>query len=314
MSLKPPIENRNNPEAVFFGLEDLRTWDRAGTWLAVVGYPVRHSLSPVMHRAALRAITQQHPEYANWEYVGFEIPPEQFSEALPLFFEKGFYGLNLTLPHKVQALDLVAAVDPEARAMGAVNTLVRYADGFHGFNTDGYGLQSGLRDELQVTCRDREVLLLGAGGASRAAAVQCLKDGCRQLWVGNRSQERLQALLTSLPKSLADERVRPFNLETLPEDLPRQPIVINATSVGLKPDDPLLLDPGQFEPGAVFYDMIYNPWETRFLRRAREFNFPAANGLSMLVYQGARSLEIWTQVSVSVPVMDEAAKSGLKMQ
>lgn len=267
-----------------------------------------------MHKAALREISRHYPEYASWDYVGFEIPPELFSEALPLFYEKGFYGLNLTLPHKVQALELVREVDPEAQLMGAVNTLVRYSDGFHGFNTDGYGLKAGLQQELGVTCRGRDVILLGAGGASRAAVVQCLKDGCRSLRIGNRSRDRLDSLISALPAALAEGRVQGFDLEDLPGDLPREPIVINATSVGLKPDDPLILDPGLFGPGAVFFDMIYNPWETLFLRTAREQHFPATNGLSMLVYQGARSLEIWTQVPVSVPAMAEAAESGLKKQ
>lgn len=267
-----------------------------------------------MHRAALEAITRNHPEYASWDYVGFEIQPEQFAEALPLFFEKGFFGLNLTLPHKVEALQLVSEVDPEAARMGAVNTLVRYGEGYHGFNTDGYGLQAGLKSELDVNCRDRDVVLLGAGGASRAAAIQCLKDGCRSLWIGNRTEDRLNALVEAVNRAWGGSVVTPFDLTTPPEVLPRCPVLINATSLGLKESDPLPIDLSRFEEGTCVFDMIYNPPVTPIVRRARELGFAAATGLSMLVYQGARSLEIWTQVPVSVPAMTEAAESALKLR
>ncbi len=299
---------------MFFDFEALKNWDRPGTWLSVVGYPVRHSLSPPMHRAALAVIGRSHPEFAGWDYVGFEIPPEQFVEALPLFFNKGFYGLNLTLPHKVEALQLVSEIDPEATRMGAVNTLVRYDDGYHGYNTDGYGLRSGMRSELGTSCRDRDVILLGAGGASRAAAIQCLKDGCRSLWIGNRSPERLQSLIEAVNGALGGAVANPFNLMDPPKGLPSAPILINATSLGLKDTDPLPIDLRRFEAGTCVYDMIYNPAETPIVRQAKELGFSAATGLSMLVFQGARSLEIWTQVPVSVPAMSDAAQSALKLR
>lgn len=265
-----------------------------------------------MHRAALREITRRQPEYAPWDYVRVEVPAERLSEALPLLAEKGFYGLNLTLPHKVEALRLVREVDPEARRMGAVNTLVRdERGGYRGYNTDGYGLRAGLYADLEVRLQDRDVLLLGAGGASRAAAVQCLKDGCRSLWIGNRTESRLQELLGAIDPDGRETRLHGFALGQPPTDLPEDAVIINATSSGLKEGDVPPVDLSRFSTKAVVYDMIYNPAETVLMKSARERGLRAANGLSMLVFQGARSLEIWTQQPVSVEAMSRAAQAAL---
>ncbi len=297
-----------------YTLEDLKGWERPGVWLAVVGHPVRHSISPQMHNAALGQILRRHPEYANWRYVRFEIPAKHFGEALPVFHQKRFFGLNLTIPHKVQALDLASAIDPEAALMGAVNTLVRDESGYRGYNTDGYGLRSGVYTDLGTRLQDADVVLLGAGGAARAAAIQCLHDGCRRLWIGNRSRDRLDGLLALLKRAYPEAAVSGFDLADPPGGMPESCLVINATSLGLKADDPAPIDPARFRGATSVYDMIYNPVETRLLAEARALGLRAANGLSMLVFQGARSLEIWTQQSVSVAAMETAARSALKIQ
>jgi len=314
MNLKQPIESRHSPDRIVYTLQDLETWERPGTWLAVVGYPVTHSLSPPMHRAALRDITRKHPEYASWDYVRFEVPPEAFAEALPEFHKRGFYGLNLTLPHKIQALELIGEVDSESERMGAVNTLVGTGTGYRGYNTDGFGLRSGIYTDLDVHFRERHVVLLGAGGAARAAAVQCLKDGCRSLWIGNRTASRLVELIGAIDPEGREGRLHSFDLWDPPEALPQEVILINATSAGLKPEDSIPINLERFSSRTVVYDMIYNPSETRLMREARARGMRSANGLSMLVYQGARSLEIWTQVPAPVPVMETAAAEALRNQ
>ncbi len=311
MSLNPPTDSRSNPDSrPVYTLEDLRSWDKAGVWLAVVGYPVKHSISPAMHNAALQVIMQRFPEYATWRYTRFEIPHEAFAEALPLFREKGFYGLNLTLPHKIQVLDLIQDIDPEAVSMGAVNTLVLTDRGYRGFNTDGWGLRTGIYTDLGQRLADSDIVLLGAGGAARAAAFQCLKDGCRSLWIGNRSQGRLDSLLQAIGN---DERVRSFLFKSPPEDLPEKALIIQATSSGLKPEDSLPLDLNSFSNEAALYDMIYNPRVTRLMKIGMQRGMRVANGLSMLIQQGARSLEIWTQVPVTVTAMEAAARAELNM-
>ncbi|SVD61456.1 uncharacterized protein METZ01_LOCUS414310, partial [marine metagenome] len=155
--------------------------------LAVLGFPIGHSISPAIHNAALFEMAKSDPRFAKWRYRRIEVEAERLSEVLPLLRKAGFRGLNLTIPHKVQALDLVVELSADARAIGAVNTLMASDDGWRGFNTDGYGLEQALREELEVDLEGSKVILLGAGGAARAAAAQCLLRGCRKLWIGNRS-------------------------------------------------------------------------------------------------------------------------------
>ena len=155
-------------------------------------------------------------------------------------------------------------------------------------------------------------MLLGAGGAARAAAVQCLNAGCQSLWIGNRSLERLRALLKSFKDPIYAERLKSFSLARLPVGLPRTGVLINATTLGLKPNDPSPIDLSAFDPSLKVYDMIYQPPQTSLLRMARQYGMASANGLSMLVHQGARALSIWTQTKAPVDVMHEAAFCSLK--
>src|SRR5476651_1461239 len=142
-NLKSPIEN-----SAVLTLRDLASWSRPGVSLAVLGHPIGHSLSPPMHNAALAALARTDARFADWQYFRFEVHPDDLPRALELLHAKKFHGLNLTVPHKIIAFDRVAEIDPAARAVGAVNTL-RWTDrGWHGFNTDGYGLATAVRETL----------------------------------------------------------------------------------------------------------------------------------------------------------------------
>lgn len=296
-----------------YTLKDLETTDFSGTPLAVIGHPVRHSVSPAMHNAALSKLRATDSRFADWAYYRFDIAPEDFSKALPLFHKRSFLGLNLTVPHKVQAMGLIKGVSPDAERMGAVNTLVWDEFGYDGFNTDGYGLVQGLKGDLDVSLKDTNVILLGSGGAARAAAVQCVLSGCAQLYVGNRTPERLQDVMAVLAAMPGGRRAETFALSELPADLPERGVVINATSLGLKPGDPSPIDVAQLPSGWKVYDMIYNPSATALLRQAAERGLPIANGLSMLVHQGARSLEIWSHATVDTHAMMTAACHALQL-
>lgn len=300
-----------------YTLEDLAAWSTPGVSLAVLGHPIRHSISPAMHTAALARLAEAEPEFARWRYVRFEVPPAELARALELLHQKGFLGVNLTVPHKVLALDspLLVAVDPAARAAGAVNTLRRRADGWEGFNTDGHGLREGLREELGVELAGAHVLLLGAGGAARGAAVECLRAGCASLAVANRTRDNLDALLALLrplaPAGAGPDLLRGFAPDAPPSDLPAGVVVVNATSAGLKPADAPPIDLARLPRPRAVYDMIYNPAETRLLALARAAGLPAANGLSMLVHQGARALEHWSGRAAPVDAMRTAARRAL---
>lgn len=292
-------------------LPDLETWAFPGTALAVLGHPIRHSISPAMHNAALAALAREDARFADWRYFRFEVPPEALPLALERLHARGFLGLNLTVPHKVIAFDRLGEIDAAARPVGAVNTLRRNADGWKGFNTDGYGLASAVRSELGRGLEGSPVVLLGAGGAARGAAVECLQRGCASLWIANRTRANLDTLLAALAPIAGPIPVRGFDPAHPPADLPAGALVVNATSAGLKSTDPTPIDLAALARPAGVYDMIYNPPETPLLAQARALGLPAANGLAMLVHQGARALEIWTGRAVPVDVMHAAAKAAL---
>ncbi len=292
-------------------LADLVQWSFPGPALAVVGQPIAHSLSPVIHNAALADLAKHRPEFAPWRYHKFEIAPEELPRALALFHQKNFRGLNLTIPHKSLAVEHLVSSDAFVRAAGAANTLTAIEGGWHGANTDGTGLSGALQQDHGIELAGAHVILLGAGGAARGAAIECLRQRCSSLWIGNRSPDSLQTLLTSLQALATDTTLHHFTLNDPPRDLPAESVVINATSLGLAPSDPSPLDLRQIPRPALVYDMIYRPSPTALLRQALELGIPRADGLSMLIHQGARSLELWTGASVPMPTMLQAARAAL---
>lgn len=294
-------------------LDDLREWSVPGTALAVLGHPIRHSVSPPMHNAALAEMAGGNPAFSDWRYYRFEVPPDQLETALNLLHRKRFRGVNLTVPHKVIAFDLIKTIDPSARPVGAVNTLRWQPDGYEGFNTDGYGLAQGLREDLGTDLAGTDVILLGAGGAGRGAAIECVAQTCRSLSIGNRTPQRAEELKALLRQIDPAARVRVFDPGSPPADLPEDALVINATSAGLKPTDPQPIDLSTLPGTPKVFDMIYNPPETALLGSARSRGFAFANGFSMLIHQGARSLEIWSDARVPVKAMFRGARQGMSV-
>jgi shikimate dehydrogenase len=292
-------------------LSDLESWSFAGTALAVLGHPIGHSLSPGMHNAALAALAEADPRFAGWSYFRFDVLPADLPKALDLLRAKRFHGINLTVPHKVIAFGLVSEIDGDARPIGAVNTLLRTDGGWRGCNTDGYGLASGLAESLHQNLAGADILILGAGGAARAAAVECLRRGCATLRIANRSGPNLDALLEVL-RPLAGKI--PLLGVTLPAAALRDAglLVINATSAGLGAGDASPLDLATLVRPAGVYDMIYHPPRTALLRQAESLGVPCANGLSMLAHQGAKALEIWTgaPAAQTAPGMLAAARAA----
>lgn len=295
-----------NPDTVHT-LDHLARWPSAGTHLAVLGMPVAHSISPAMHNAALARMACSDPRFADWCYYKFEVDPSCLKEALAAFHRAGFSGLNLTVPHKVEAIGCLDDIDAQARAMGAVNTLVRTPVGWKGYNTDGYGLGRALDEAFGVQLAGREVLLIGAGGAARAAAVYCLEQGCSRLTIVNRSADRLDELADRLRQLGYGDRLVTYTAgQTF--TVPPCCIVIQATSLGLRAGDPLPFDPARIPADAVVMDMIYQPPQTPFLAALARRRVATANGLAMLVWQGVRALEIWSGQEVPVEAMRQAAQ------
>jgi shikimate dehydrogenase len=294
-------------------LADLESWSFDGAALAVLGQPIRHSISPAMHNAALAKMAQRDPQFAAWKYFRFEVPPAQLPEALRQLHQKNFRGINLTVPHKIMAVDHLAEIDSAARSMGAVNTLSWTKQGWHGSNTDGAGLAAAVLEDLGVTLAGTPIILIGSGGAARGAAVECLRRGCASLTIANRTAANLHTLLALLRPLAGAIPLRGLNPASASlADWPTGAIVINATSAGLKASDPVPVDLTRIDGVTGVYDMIYNPPRTSLLRAAESLGLPLANGLSMLVHQGARSLAKWTGAEVPVDVMRAAAQAALK--
>ena len=307
-----------------YTLKDLENWPPSaaqfpadGTTLAVVGHPIAHSLSPVMHNAALAELAKTNPKFSQWRYFKFDIAPEELKSALDLFHKNRFRGLNLTVPHKALVIPYLELKDAFVQDAGAANTLRYTEKGWHGFNTDGIGLSGALREDLGVDLKNAHVILLGAGGAARGAAVECLNRQCASLWIGNRTPATLRALILSVKASTAfsgltrKTPLEEFDPAHPPSNLPTDSIVINATSLGLKANDGSPLDLGKIPRPAKVYEMIYRPAQTALLRQASELGIANANGLSMLVHQGAASLELWTGESPPVKTMNQAVRAAL---
>ena len=252
--------------------------------LAVFGDPVAHSRSPQMHNPALLA------RGLDAQYVRLHVRPEEFAAAVRACRDAGFIGLNCTIPHKLAALEIADDLDPLARRFGAVNTLTFRDHRIIGHNTDGPGLQRAVEEEFARPLDSQRVLILGAGGgAGRAAAIQCALAGCPHLTLVNRTREKVDLLARELATFYPQDRLA---LQTQP-DLSDIDLVINASSVGMNPGDPCLVDPLQIKPWHHVYDMIYSPPETPLLAAARTAGARAANGLSMLLHQGAAAFEWW---------------------
>ncbi|MEK9772210.1 MAG: shikimate dehydrogenase [Opitutae bacterium] len=295
-----------------FRIDQLKTLPSDEVGLAVLGYPIAHSISPQLHGAALQAMAERETEFKRWNYRKIEVPPGELPLALPQLAQLGFRGLNLTIPHKVDVLPLLGSIDDRARAMGAVNTLSWEKNGWKGYNTDGVGLSWAIKQAFKCPVNEFLVLVLGAGGAARAAVAQCLFEGCTNLSLFNRSIDRAKQLCQALKENGMEQEISVLESFCLPYQNSQRPVlVINATSLGLRMEDPAPIDLDCLNGDVCVYDMVYNPPVTRLLSQAKRKGFAWANGLGMLVGQAARSLEIWTAKSVPMEAMSRAAARAM---
>lgn len=294
-------------------IEDVIPLPQDQVGLAVLGAPIKHSISPQLHHAALEELSTRNSNFSNWQYHKIEVESKDLASALPYLAKCGYRGLNLTIPHKVEVFSLLDTIDPEARNIGAVNTLKHDGVKWQGFNSDGYGLEHALLGKLDAPFDSANVVVLGAGGAARAAAAQALSRGCKSLWIGNRSALRLEELVGELSNSFNTSCVTTFEISQIPLALFRieELVIVNATALGLKKDDPSPIPLRDFPASTKIYDMIYNPPETNFLKEAKLMGMAYENGLSMLVHQAVRSLSIWTEQEISVQAMFNGARSAI---
>jgi shikimate dehydrogenase len=277
--------------------------------LGVLGYPVAHSLSPQMQNAALEKSGLE------MRYGRFEIAPGELQAALGLLPALDFAGVNLTVPHKIAALALVDVADETARQISAVNT-IKIDDGkMRGFNTDGKGFSRAIREEFSVDLRDLRVLVFGAGGAARAIALECAKQNCERLVIANRDPEKANQLVESLRRFFAGPRVLgpvprlqavAANEAALRFQIANTDLVVNATPLGLNHGDAAPIPARLLAPHLMVYDTVYASGPTTFVSGAIEAGARAANGLSMLLHQGALAFEIWFDRAAPIEAMRKA--------
>ncbi len=277
-----------------------------------------------MHNAGFAALG------LDWCYVAFEVAPVNLRTAIAGAQAMNFAGLNLTVPHKLLALELVDVLDESARAWGAVNTIRFEGQGddgtwrpvaefdagdwgrpshfrTQGFNTDAEGISRSLVEDLGVTLAGTRVFLLGAGGAGRAIALRLASEGVSELFLTNRTASKAREVAAEIQTRFSGVRVT-VGYPTGPVDL-----LINATSLGLKPGDALPLDQERFSLREVraVYDAIYRPAATPLIAAAQAAGCKTANGLGMLLYQGAKAFEIWTGRPAPVAVMRRALELNI---
>jgi shikimate dehydrogenase len=299
----------------FYTLADLQNWPEAmpnarpPIRLGVFGDPVTHSLSPQMQNAALKAAK------IDMQYAAFQIAPDDLPEALGLIRKLDFVGLNLTVPHKIAALDHVDDVDVAARKIGAINLVANRSGKLVGFNTDGLGFSRAIREEFAVDLRDLRVLLLGAGGGARAIAMQCALENCERLVIANRTFDKAKKLADRLnefftgPKVLgpvARLQAMPWEEAALRFQIANIDVIVNATPLGLNRTDPPPLAAHLLAPHLLVYDTVYMPDRTPFVAAAVAAGARAANGLSMLLHQGALAFQIWFERDAPIDAMRDA--------
>lgn len=276
--------------------------------VGVFGHPVAHTLSPPMHNRAFAELG------LDWIYLAFPVRPEDLADALRGAAAMGLAGVNLTIPHKVEGARLMDRLSPEAERIGAVNTVAFTPEGLVGHNTDGAGFVRSLREEAGFDPKGAKVLLLGAGGAARAIAVQLLLEGADSLLIVNRTAERAEALARSL-NEWAPALVAARGLAELgADDVAERELIIHATSHGMAPgsEAPPLLEPEWLSPRHLVCDIVYTPRRTGLLRAAEARGCRVLEGLGMLAYQGAVAFELWTGRPAPAALMKQVLERHLE--
>lgn len=271
--------------------------------LAVLGFPVAHSASPQLHQPALDAFG------IDASYIRLEVEAGKLSEAFEAMRKMGFIGCNVTVPHKFEAMACCTHVAPQAKVLGAVNTIVFSENETLGFNTDGPGFSHAIEEAFNVSLASVHTLILGAGGgAGQAIATQCALQKPSVLTLANRNLPKIETLASRLRQISPESEIRtvalddPY-LETLCHEAD---LLVQTSSLGLNANDPAIIPDHYFQAHLCAYDTIYEPAETKFLATARATNCRTDNGLSLLIHQGAIAFKHWFPNTDPLPHMRRA--------
>jgi len=291
--------------------------------VGLIGYPVKHSLSPQMHNAAFDALG------LNWRYVAMEVAPSQIVQAVHGLAALGFRGVNVTIPHKQTVLPLLGYMSNEVKILGAANTLVfepavdcsgDFPWLIMGYNTDEEGFYRALIGGGYAANPDHRAIVLGAGGAARSVLSTLIRLGLKSILLLNRSKDRAEKLIHDL-KSLVNDQTTIPQLEinsltsrVLIESVHQANLLVNTTPVGMWPEVTQSLWPETtpIPRHLTVYDLVYNPLETRLLQQARKSGAQTISGLDMLVHQGALAFELWTGLEAPITALRETCIKQLQ--
>ncbi|MFC1698688.1 shikimate dehydrogenase [Candidatus Omnitrophota bacterium] len=272
----------------------------------LIGYPVQHSYSAIMHNAAFQELGIA----ASYEL--FEVRPEKLAADVQGLIEAGICGFNVTIPHKEKIIASLDQVTPEAELIGAVNTIKVNPDKTtQGFNTDGPGFIEHLVQAVGFDPKDKQVSILGAGGAAKAVSLQLASAGAKQITLFDIDKDKAQGLADKLTDNFSGVKTV---LAAEPNQLLRDEtaLLINATPVGMHQEDQLVFDPGLFHSKLMVYDLIYNPAQTALLQEAKRKGCAGIfNGLGLLLYQGVLAFKIWLGIDPPIAVMEESLRKVL---
>lgn len=260
--------------------------------LGLVGYPLGHSLSPLLHNSTIEK------EELNYIYLPFAVEEDKFSAAMEGFRAINVRGLNITIPYKEEVISFLDKVDPLAARIGAVNTIVNEGGVFTGYNTDLMGLVRMIKENGDFSIRGKQVMLVGAGGAARAAGIAVLEEGASSLYILNRGLVKAEKLVDEWKEYYPDTKIEALPLESgsYKEEIKEVELLIDSTPVGMAPhSETAPVIPGEFlHDRMLVVDLVYNPLETTLLKAARAAGAKTLNGMGMLIYQGIEAFRLWT--------------------
>lgn len=263
------------------------------------GYPVRHSLSPLMHNAGFKELG------INAVYICFEIEPKELKEAVGALKTLGISGINVTVPHKIEIMNFLDELDNEAKLTDSVNTVKNLGGKLKGFNTDGIGFINSLKRDLGVEPKQKSFFIFGAGGAGRAIGFSLAKGKARTIQFYDAVKMRAEKLAERIKEIFPDCNTTSIS-EISPSIFEGIDVIVNATPQGMKEEDSLLFDLNLVSKETKIFDLIYNPKETKLIKEAKKRGLEAINGLGMLLYQGAESFKLWTEKDAPIEVMRRA--------
>lgn len=269
----------------------------------LIGHPVEHSFSPPMHNAAFNALNM------DWTYVAFDVEPSNLKSAIDGARSLNIKGLNVTIPHKIEVMKYLDEIDEVARLIGAVNTID--FRNMKGYNTDGIGAVKAIEEVTSI--KNKNVVVAGAGGASRAISFYIAKYGAESITILNRNVDKASNLAKDI--NLIDD-VRADSISQINDYVREADILIDTTPVGMHPnvDADAIVGADDMHEDLVVFDAVYNPNETSLIKQAIKANAKPVYGIKMLLYQGAESFKIWTGQNPPVDVMEEALRKTLNLE